>query len=135
MASLGLGWVGEPVVAKLLEPLLVPFGLSEATVHAIAFILGFLIFSSLHIVVGEQVPKTFAIRQPEPMSLWVAWPLHYFYLMCWPLNWALNRASGGILRLFGVAEANEGEAYSPTSSAACSAHRAPAAPSRSTSTT
>ena len=76
MASLGLGWIGEPAVAALLEPLLTKFGLSEAMVHTTAFLTGFLIFSSLHIVVGEQVPKTFAIRKAEPVSLWVAYPLH-----------------------------------------------------------
>ena len=104
MASLGLGWVGEPVVAALLEPVFHLASLPEAVLHTAAFIVGFLIFSSLHIVVGEQVPKTFAIRQAESMSLWTAWPLHAFYLVCWPLNWALNAAAGGLLRLAGIKE-------------------------------
>ncbi|MCG6967232.1 MAG: CNNM domain-containing protein [Chromatiaceae bacterium] len=69
MASLGLGWVGEPAVAALLEPMFAAIGLPESVLHSAAFVTGFLIFSSLHIVVGEQVPKTFAIRQPEPVSL------------------------------------------------------------------
>jgi Mg2+/Co2+ transporter CorB len=73
---------------------------------------GFLIFSSLHIVIGEQVPKTFAIRQPEPISVWVAAPLHAFFLLCWPLNWALNWAARSILRLMGIAEASHLDAYS-----------------------
>ena len=67
-------------------------GLSEAILHTVAFLTGFLIFSSLHIVIGEQVPKTLAIRQPEPISVWVAVPLHAFFLLCWPLKWALNTA-------------------------------------------
>jgi CBS domain containing-hemolysin-like protein len=113
MASLGLGWVGEPFVAALLEPLFVAAGMPEALLHTVSFAIGFLIFSSLHIVVGEQVPKTMAIRRPEPMSLWVAWPLHVFYLVIWPLNWVLNNASRTLLRLGGVAEAGHGEAYSP----------------------
>lgn len=113
MASLGLGWVGEPFVAALLEPLFLAAGLPEALLHTVSFATGFLIFSSLHIVVGEQVPKTLAIRRPEPMSLWVAWPLHAFYLLCWPLNRTLNGASRAMLRAFGVAEAGHGEAYSP----------------------
>jgi CBS domain containing-hemolysin-like protein len=112
MASLGLGWVGEPVVAALLEPLLRPLGLSAAALHTVSFVIGFLIFSSLHIVVGEQVPKTFAIREPEPISVWVAVPLHAFFLLCWPLNWALNTASRSILRLLGVREASHIDAYS-----------------------
>ncbi|HJS80822.1 MAG TPA: CNNM domain-containing protein, partial [Vitreimonas sp.] len=59
MASLGLGWVGEPTVSAIIRPLLEPAGLPEETIHLIAFLIGFLVFSSLHIVIGEQVPKTF----------------------------------------------------------------------------
>jgi CBS domain containing-hemolysin-like protein len=109
MASLGLGWVGEPAVAALLEPLFRAAGLSEALLHTISFLVGFLLFSSLHIVVGEQVPKTFAIRKPEPMSLWVAYPLHAFFLVFFPLNWALNRASQAMLSWFGVQQATHGD--------------------------
>lgn len=102
MASLGLGWVGEPAVAALLEPLLSKVGVAGPALHTIAFILGFLIFSSLHIVIGEQVPKTYAIRKPTPVTLALAWPLHGFYLLVFPLNWLLDRANAGILRLLGV---------------------------------
>ncbi len=63
MASLGLGWVGEPAVAALLEPMFAAMGVPDAVLHTSAFLLGFLLFSSLHIVIGEQVPKTFAIRR------------------------------------------------------------------------
>lgn len=112
MASLGLGWVGEPVVAALLEPLFVSMGMSEAAIHATAFILGFLLFSSLHIVVGEQVPKTFAIRKAEPVSMWTAYPLHWFYLMAYPLNWLLNKASGSILAVFNVEEVSHADVLS-----------------------
>ena len=64
MASLGLGWVGEPTVAALLEPVLRPLGMPDKALHFTSFLTGFLVFSSLHIVIGEQVPKTLAIRQP-----------------------------------------------------------------------
>jgi CBS domain containing-hemolysin-like protein len=109
MASLGLGWVGEPAVAALLEPLFRAMGLSEALLHTVAFLVGFLLFSSLHIVVGEQVPKTFAIRQAEPMALAIAYPLQAFYLLWFPLNWALNRASQAMLSLFRVQQATHGD--------------------------
>ena len=109
MASLGLGWVGEPTVASLLEPLLIPLGMPDSAVHLTAFIVGFLLFSSLHIVLGEQVPKTLAIREPEPVSLWVAYPLHATFLLFFPLNWLLNGASRSILRLLGVREASHQE--------------------------
>jgi CBS domain containing-hemolysin-like protein len=109
MASLGLGWVGEPTVAAILRPLLDPLGLPESALHFTAFIVGFLVFSSLHIVLGEQVPKTFAIREPEPVSLWIAWPLHISFVVFYPLNWLLNYASNSVLRLLGVREASHQE--------------------------
>ncbi|WP_299881189.1 hemolysin family protein [uncultured Cocleimonas sp.] len=112
MASLGLGWVGEPVVAALLEPVFHTIGVPQQLLHPISFILGFLIFSSLHIVVGEQVPKTFAIRKAEPVSMWTAYPLHWFYLLAYPLNWLLNKASGSILALFNVQEATHADVLS-----------------------
>lgn len=112
MASLGLGWVGEPVVAALLEPLFLSLGMPQAAIHATAFILGFLLFSSLHIVIGEQVPKTFAIRKAEPVSMWSAYPLHWFYLFAYPLNWLLNKASGSILAFFNVEEASHADVLS-----------------------
>jgi CBS domain containing-hemolysin-like protein len=112
MASLGLGWVGEPAVAALLEPLFQRLGVPESLLHSSAFLTGFLLFSSLHIVVGEQVPKTFAIRKAEPVSVWVAYPLRFVYLAVFPLNWLLNKASGKLLSLFGVEEASHGEVFS-----------------------
>ena len=102
MASLGLGWIGEPAVAALLEPLFRKFGLGDQLLHTVSFLLGFLIFSSLHIVVGEQVPKTFAIRKAEPVAVATAYCLHGFYLLFYPLNWALNRAAAAILRGLGI---------------------------------
>jgi Mg2+/Co2+ transporter CorB len=104
MASLGLGWVGEPTVAAIIEPLLHPLGMPEQAIHLTAFLIGFLVFSSLHIVVGEQVPKTLAIREPEPVSQWIAYPLYISFLAFYPLNWLLNNASRSILRLIGVRE-------------------------------
>ena len=109
MASLGLGWVGEPTVAALLEPVLVPLGMSESSLHFTSFMTGFLVFSSLHIVIGEQVPKTLAIRQPMPVSQWIAYPLYLSYLVFYPLNWLLNSASRAILRLLGVQESSQHE--------------------------
>jgi CBS domain containing-hemolysin-like protein len=109
MASLGLGWVGEPTVAALLTPVLSPLGMPESALHFTSFMVGFLVFSSLHIVVGEQVPKTLAIREPIPVSQWIAYPLYASYLLFWPLNWLLNTASRGILRMLGVKEGSEQE--------------------------
>jgi CBS domain containing-hemolysin-like protein len=109
MASLGLGWVGEPTVAALLEPVMIPLGMSDATLHFTSFLVGFLVFSSLHIVIGEQVPKTLAIREPVPVSQWIAYPLYVSYLLFYPLNWLLNTVSRWILRMLGVREGSQQE--------------------------
>jgi CBS domain containing-hemolysin-like protein len=106
MASLGLGWVGEPTVAALLTPVLLPLGMSEHALHFTSFLIGFLLFSSLHIVVGEQVPKTLAIREPEPVSQWIAYPLHATFVLLYPLNWLLNASSRSILQMFGIKESH-----------------------------
>ena len=114
MASLGLGWVGEPTVAALLTPVLEPLGFSEAALHTIAFLVGFLVFSSLHIVVGEQVPKTLAIRKAESMSIAISYPLQLSYVLFFPLTWILNKASGSILSLFHVEEATHADVLTDT---------------------
>ena len=69
----------------------------------------FLLITSLHIVLGEQAPKSFAIRKPEPTSLWVAFPLYAFYKLTYPVIWLLNHAANGVLRLFGIKPATESE--------------------------
>jgi len=115
MASLGLGWAGEPAVAALLTPLFENFELSAEAIHTSSFIIGFLIFSSLHIVVGEQVPKTYAIRNPERVSMWIAYPLHAFYLLILPLNFLLNSATARVLKLFKVPPATHDEVFSCSS--------------------
>ncbi|MEA2879800.1 MAG: magnesium and cobalt exporter, family [Hyphomicrobiales bacterium] len=112
MASLGLGWVGEPTVHALLTPALSPLGMSDSALHFTSFIVGFLVFSSLHIVLGEQVPKTLAIRQPEPVSLWIAYPLHVSYVLFYPLNWLLNMSSRSVLKALGIKEAPQHEILS-----------------------
>jgi CBS domain containing-hemolysin-like protein len=107
MASLGLGWVGEPTVSALLHPLLDPLGMPDTALHFTSFLLGFLVFSSLHIVVGEQVPKTLAIREPLPVSLRIAYPLQVCFVLLYPLNWLLNAASRAILRSLGIKESQQ----------------------------
>jgi len=112
MASLGLGWVGEPTVSLLLTPVLTPLGMPESALHFTSFMVGFLVFSSLHIVLGEQVPKTLAIREPEPVSLWVAYPLRASFLLFYPLNWVLNESSRKVLELLGIRESPQHEILS-----------------------
>jgi len=106
LASLGLGWVGEPAFAELITPLLSVLGIhSAALVHGIAFFLAFFIISYLHIVIGELAPKSWAIRQPERLSLWTALPLYLFYWLMYPAIWLLNASANGMLRLIGLGAA------------------------------
>jgi len=103
MASLGLGWVGEPAFARLLAPLFEAVGVtSPVTIHTIAFIIAFTIITALHLVVGEQAPKIFAIRRPEAMLLWCAVPLRVFYAFSYPLLAGLTAATAFLLRRAGV---------------------------------
>jgi CBS domain containing-hemolysin-like protein len=102
LTSLGLGWVGEPAVARLLEPAMSQIGMSDPVIHTIAFIIAFTLITSLHITIGEQFPKTYAIRKPEPITLWVAAPLILFYKLMLPFIWILNGVSNWMLKKSGV---------------------------------
>ncbi|HKO60866.1 MAG TPA: hemolysin family protein [Pyrinomonadaceae bacterium] len=100
LASLALGWVGEPTVASLLESPLA--GLSDAWRHGIAFVIAFSIITSLHIVIGEQAPKLLGLERSEKIALAVAIPMKAFYwVFHWPIR-ALDWASVRIVQLFGL---------------------------------
>jgi CBS domain containing-hemolysin-like protein len=100
LASLGLGWVGEPVIARLLEG---PFsGLSEGLRHGLSFFIAFSIITTLHIVLGEQAPKLFGLALAERVSLAVSLPMEIFYrVFQWPIR-ALDWASMKTVRLMGL---------------------------------
>lgn len=103
LSSLGLGWVGEPAFAKLLEPLLAAVGITNSeAVHTIAFVTAFSIISFLHIVVGELAPKTLALRRSERVSLWTATPLYLFYWLMYPFIHVLNLSANRLLRSAGL---------------------------------
>jgi CBS domain containing-hemolysin-like protein len=98
LASLGLGWVGEPAFAALIEPALVSAGVtSQKLIHGIAFVIAFFTISYLHIVVGELVPKTLAIRMSERVGLWTAPALYAFYWIMFPVIWVLNKSSNVVI--------------------------------------
>ena len=100
LASLGLGWVGEPAFAALIEPALASIGVeSEKLVHGIAFVTAFFTISYMHIVLGELVPKTLAIRMAERVSLWTAPALYGFYWLMFPVIWLLNKSSNMIINV------------------------------------
>jgi CBS domain containing-hemolysin-like protein len=108
MASLGLGWAGEPIFTALLSPLLVSLHVqSEAVRHSISFAIGFSALTFLHITAGELATKWTAIQNPLPIALWVAQPLKWFYLASYPFNWLLNSAAKTLLRLVGIQPVSE----------------------------
>ncbi|MFU1793008.1 hemolysin family protein [Paenibacillus azoreducens] len=109
LASLGLGWLGEPVVARLVRPVIHALGFGEATVHGIAVVIAFLIITILHIVLGELAPKSMAIRNSESVVLLSAAPMVYFYKLMYPLIWVLNGLANALLRLFKIAPASESD--------------------------
>ncbi len=111
LASLGLGWIGEPVFADLLAPLFQVFGLESAKMqHTISIVVGFSVITFLHIVVGEMAPKSVAIRMAMPTTLWIAYPMRWFYLAMYPFIWALNQSALWLLRAAGLEPAHEGDA-------------------------
>ena len=110
VASLGLGWIGEPIFLSLLVPVLRWLGVESPNLqHSISFAVGFSVITFLHIVAGEQAPKWFAIQRPLPVSLWASRPLHWFYLASYPFNRTLNVTAQWLLRRLGIEPVNEAE--------------------------
>jgi len=110
LASLGLGWIGEPVFSALLQPV---FGWlqveSPELRHALAFAVGFSAITFLHISAGEQAPKWLAIQKPLPTTLWIAYPMTWFYRVSYPFVLVLNWFSQFLLRQAGLEPAGESE--------------------------
>jgi CBS domain containing-hemolysin-like protein len=107
LASLGLGWIGEPAFASLLQPLFGWIGVSSPElIHGISFFFAFFLISFLHIVIGELAPKTVAIRNPEVIGLWCALPLYGFYWAMYPAIRTLNASANWILHMAGLAAAH-----------------------------
>ncbi|MBK4733192.1 hemolysin family protein [Noviherbaspirillum pedocola] len=103
LASLGLGWIGEPAFADLLSGAFTALGVtSQQIIHGVSFFFAFFVISFLHIVVGELAPKSMSIRYPEHIGLWTATPLYGFYWLMYPIIWILNASANGVLRLFGL---------------------------------
>jgi CBS domain containing-hemolysin-like protein len=110
LASLGLGWIGEPVFADLLHPLMNWLQIDSPKIqHSVAFAVGFSVITFLHIVAGELAPKSLAIQKPLPTSLWIAAPLDCFYKISFPFIWLLNHAAMWILRRIGIEPVSEAE--------------------------
>ncbi len=114
LASLGLGWVGEDVVSRIILGLMNSLGLelSEAIAHRIALPIAFAVLTIMHIVFGELAPKSLAIRYPASTTLKVSIPLQIFYYVFRPFIWLLNGFANLILKMFGVKPMSEQEIHS-----------------------
>lgn len=110
MASLALGWIGEPAIAHLITPLIHDLGVtSEAVVHGIAFTIAFTTITAFHIIIGEQVPKIYAIRKPGVVFLGTAVLLKGFYMLLYPFMFVLNWVTNVILKWIGIHDSGEHE--------------------------
>ena len=110
LASLGLGWVGEPFVVRRFTPLLAHWGVTDpTTVHSISFAVAFVLITFLHIVFGEQGPKMLAIQHAKGVTLWIAAPLMVFYYVFFPFIWVLNDTANRMIRWVGLATATESD--------------------------
>ncbi|HEV2454106.1 MAG TPA: hemolysin family protein [Verrucomicrobiae bacterium] len=103
MASLGLGWLGQSVFAKLFSAPIEMLGIRSPTlVDSLSFLLGFVLLTFFHITAGELAPKWLTIQKPLPVALWAAVPLRCFYLALYPFNRLLNLAARFLLREIGI---------------------------------
>lgn len=104
MASIGLGWIGEPALASLIEPALsaLPAPLAATTAHSLAVATAFAIITALHIVLGELAPKTIALERAEATALWVVKPTELFMKLFWPFIRLLNGAGRAVVNLLGL---------------------------------
>ena len=111
LASLGLGWIGEPAVASLLEKLFGTFfAENKILLHSVSFGLAFSLITLLHVVLGELIPKSLAIQSTEKFVLMIAYPLYLFKRTFYPFIWVLDTLTLKILHLMGVTPTSESEA-------------------------
>ena len=109
VTALGLGWIGEPTIARILEPLFEKFQLGESVAHIVSFIIAFTVVTFIHVVVGELAPKTLAIQKAEQITLLFARPIILFYRVLYPFIWVLNGSARAITKLFGLKAVSEHE--------------------------
>jgi CBS domain containing-hemolysin-like protein len=109
ITALGLGWLGEPTVEKMLYPLFVQLGIGESTGHILSFSIAFAAITFLHVVIGELAPKSVAIQKAEAVSIFTAPLIIFFYKIMYPFIWVLNGSANALVRIFGMKPASEHE--------------------------
>jgi CBS domain containing-hemolysin-like protein len=109
VTALGLGWLGEPTVEKILHPVFEFFPLTESVISILSFAIAFALVTFIHVVVGELAPKTFAIQKSETIALTFAPPIIWFYRIMYPIIWFLNGSARVLVGIFGLKPASEHE--------------------------
>jgi CBS domain containing-hemolysin-like protein len=110
VASLSLGWLGEPAFAEILRPWMHRLGdVSDRTVHTLAAAVSLTVITFMHTVLGELAPKALAIQLTEPVALWTAVPFRVFYIVTFPLIWTLKGAAFLVLKMLRLPPASEAE--------------------------
>lgn len=109
LTSLGIGWLGEPTVERLLHPFFQLFPISESIAHTISFCTAFLFITFFHVVLGELVPKSFAIQKSETITLLFAKPLMGFHRVMSPFIWFLNTSASFVTKGLGMNMTNADE--------------------------
>ncbi len=110
LASLALGWLGEPAIARLITPLISKVaGHNMVLVHTVSIVIAFTIITLLHVVLGELVPKSVAIQKSEQMTLIIAWPLKIFHKLAYPMVYVFDHVAAFCLRLIGMTPGKDHE--------------------------
>lgn len=109
ITALGLGWLGEPTVERILHPFFGRLGIQESISQILSFLIAFSLITFLHVVVGELAPKTIAIHKAESITLSLAVPLIWFYKVMYPFIWALNSSARFVAGFFGLKPVSEHE--------------------------
>lgn len=113
IVSLTLGWVGEPVLARMVEQFIGQVPHAHLYAHGIAIAVAFILITSLHVILGELVPKSLALQRGEQVALAVAGPMDVFLTLARPFIFVMNTAAGSVLRLFGSRKLRQGPVHSP----------------------
>lgn len=107
VTALGLGWLGEPTIMRLLGPIFNNLGINATVASVLSFAIAFFTITFLHVVIGELAPKTVAIQKAEEVTLFLAKPLIFFYRVMYPFIWLLNGSARQFIRLFGFKPIND----------------------------
>ena len=113
VVSLTLGWVGEPLLARIVEGILGQSNHITLYAHGIAIAVAFILITCLHVILGELVPKSLALQRGEQVALAVAAPMEFWLTLTRPFIFTMSAAAGSVLRIFGSRKVRQGPIHSP----------------------